>query len=93
MTRVRHVVTSVTTWLTLERDLSCCSSLPLLAMDVTRHVNLREAKAQLSRLADAAHQGATVVLTKRGVPWARLVQEGIAIDPYALVPGARFARP
>ncbi len=78
-------------------------------MNVTRHVNLREAKAQLSRLADAAHQGATVVLTKRGRPWARLVpleadaltrrlpgrlvQEGIAIDPYALVPGARFARP
>lgn len=78
-------------------------------MDVTRHVNLREAKAQLSRLADAAHQGTTVVLTKRGVPWARLVpmeadpitrrqpgrlgQEGIAIDPYVLVPGARFVRP
>lgn len=78
-------------------------------MDATRQVNLREAKAQLSRLADAAHQGATVVLTKHGRPWARLVpleaevmarrlpgrlvQEGIAIDPYALVPVARFARP
>lgn len=42
-------------------------------MDATLQVNLREAKAQLSRLADAAHQGATVVLTKHGRPWARLV--------------------
>lgn len=72
-------------------------------MTVTRHVNLREAKAQLSRLADAAHQGATVVLTKRGRPWARLVpleadvpprrlpgrlvREGMAIDPYLFLPG------
>ena len=66
--RVRHVVTSVTTWLAVERGLLPCSPLPRLRMTVTRHVNLREAEAQLSRLADAAHQGATVVLTKRGVP-------------------------
>ena len=77
--------------------------------DAPVQISLRDAKAQLSRLADAAHQGETVVLTKHGRPWARLVpleagqvsqrcpgrllREGLEVDPYGLVPGARFARP
>ncbi|WP_233128395.1 type II toxin-antitoxin system Phd/YefM family antitoxin [Synechococcus sp. 8F6] len=44
-----------------------------LVREVLVQVSLRDAKAQLSRLADAAHQGATVVLTKHGRPWARLM--------------------
>jgi len=36
-------------------------------------VSLREAKAQLSRLADAAHCGHTIELTRYGQPWARLL--------------------
>ena len=36
-------------------------------------VSLREAQAQLSRLVDAAHAGHTVVLTRYGRPWARLM--------------------
>jgi antitoxin (DNA-binding transcriptional repressor) of toxin-antitoxin stability system len=77
-------------------------------MQSTREVSMRDAKVQLSRLADLAHQGDTVVLTKRGRAWARLVpleagpvvrrcpgrllQEGLEVDPYCLVPGARFMR-
>ena len=78
-------------------------------IDAPVQVSLRDAKAQLSRLADAAHQGQTVLLTKHGRPWARLVpleagpvpgrcpgrllREGLEVDPYGLVPGARFALP
>lgn len=78
-------------------------------MDAPALVSLRDAKAQLSRWADAAHQGETIVITKHGRPWARLVpleaglvsrrrpgrllQEGIGVDPYGLVPGARLMRP
>lgn len=36
-------------------------------------VSLRDARNQLARLVDAVHQGATVVITKHGHPWARLV--------------------
>ena len=36
-------------------------------------VNLRQARAQLSQLADAAHAGHTIVLTRYGKPWARLM--------------------
>jgi len=36
-------------------------------------VSLREAKAQLSRLADAAHCGHTIELTRYGQPWALLL--------------------
>ncbi|MEB3355051.1 MAG: type II toxin-antitoxin system Phd/YefM family antitoxin [Cyanobacteriota bacterium] len=77
-------------------------------MPLSRQVSLRDAKVQLSRLADLAHQGETVVLTKRGRAWARLVplepapvvrrcpgrllQEGLEVDPYCLVSGARFVR-
>ena len=80
-----------------------------LVREAPVQVSLRDAKAQLSRLADAAHQGETVLLTKHGRPWARLVplevgpvsrrcpgrllREGLGVDPYGLVPEARFARP
>lgn len=38
-----------------------------------RQISLREARNQLARLVDAVHQGASVVLTKHGRPWVRLV--------------------
>jgi len=38
-----------------------------------RQVSLREARNHLARLVDAVHQGASVVLTKHGRPWVRLV--------------------
>ncbi|MCP9929744.1 type II toxin-antitoxin system prevent-host-death family antitoxin [Cyanobium sp. AMD-g] len=38
-----------------------------------RLVNVHEAKTQLSRLIDAAHDGETIVVAKAGKPWARLM--------------------
>lgn len=37
------------------------------------HVNMHEAKSQLSRLAELAHQGEEVVICKAGTPWLRLL--------------------
>lgn len=51
-------------------------------------VNLREAKAQLSRLADAAHCGHTIELTRYGQPWARLLPAEQARRPQPT--GGRF---
>ena len=36
-------------------------------------VNMKEAKSQLSRLGELAHQGEEVVICKAGSPWLRLV--------------------
>ena len=36
-------------------------------------VNMNEAKSQLSRLAELAHQGEEVVICKAGTPWLRLI--------------------
>ena len=36
-------------------------------------VNVHEAKTQLSRLIDRAHQGEEIVIAKAGKPYARLV--------------------
>lgn len=36
-------------------------------------VNMHEAKSQLSRLAELAHQGEEVVICKAGTPWLRLM--------------------
>jgi prevent-host-death family protein len=36
-------------------------------------INVHEAKAQLSKLLDRAHRGEEVVISKGGVPYARLV--------------------
>ena len=63
-------------------------------------VPLEQARNALSRLADAAHGGATFTLTKHGRPWARLTPveaapihrrqaarwavAGVDLDPYAL---------
>jgi prevent-host-death family protein len=38
-----------------------------------RQVNLRDARNHLARLVDAVHRGASVVITKHGRPWVRLV--------------------
>ncbi len=38
-----------------------------------RQVNLRDARNHLARLVDAVHLGASVVITKHGRPWVRLV--------------------
>lgn len=38
-----------------------------------RIVNIHEAKTHLSRLADAAKAGETIILAKGGKPWAKLV--------------------
>lgn len=44
-------------------------------------VSLREARAQLSRLLDAAHAGHTLVLTRYGRPWARLMPPEEPVRP------------
>ena len=36
-------------------------------------VNMHEAKSQLSRLGELAHQGEEVVICKAGTPWLRLI--------------------
>ena len=36
-------------------------------------VNMHEAKSQLSRLGELAHQGEEIVICKAGTPWLRLV--------------------
>lgn len=36
-------------------------------------VSLRDARNQLARLVDGVHQGSTVVITRHGRPWVRLV--------------------
>ena len=36
-------------------------------------VDTNEAKSQLSRLAELAHQGEEVVICKAGTPWLRLI--------------------
>ena len=36
-------------------------------------VNMHEAKSQLSRLAELAHQGEEIVICKAGTPWLRLM--------------------
>ena len=36
-------------------------------------VNMREARSQLSRLAELAHQGEEIVIYKAGSPWLRLI--------------------
>lgn len=64
-------------------------------------VSLREARNALSRLADAAHAGDCITLTKHGRPWARLTPvessavmrrhpgrwavAGVDLDPYLLI--------
>lgn len=37
------------------------------------NVNMHEAKSQLSRLAELAHQGEEVVICRAGTPWLRLL--------------------
>ena len=36
-------------------------------------VNMHEAKSQLSRLGELAHQGEEIVICKAGTPWLRLL--------------------
>jgi prevent-host-death family protein len=64
-------------------------------------IPLREARNALSKLADAAHAGDCITLTKHGRPWARLTPvapddrkqrqparwavTGVDLDPYALI--------
>ncbi len=51
-------------------------------------MNLQEAKAQLSRLVDAALMGDEVIIAKAGKPCVRLVP----VDPPARQPGAARGR-
>ncbi len=53
-------------------------------------VSLRDARNQLARLVDAVHQGASVVITKHGRPWVRLVSLAIP-DPSRRSPGRCLA--
>lgn len=52
-----------------------------------RSVNILDARNNLSRLVSAVGEGERVVISKRGVPVARLV----AVDPYASHTAARAA--
>jgi prevent-host-death family protein len=56
---------------------------------MTIHVNIGEAKAQLSKLIDAALRGEEVVLNKAGVPIATIVPKPEAI---AIAKEARAAK-
>jgi prevent-host-death family protein len=53
-------------------------------------VSLRDARNQLARLVDAVHQGASVVITKHGRPWVRLVSLANP-DPSRRSPGRCLA--
>lgn len=46
-------------------------------------INMHEAKTHLSRLADRAHGGEEIILSKAGKPWARLMplRPGEAQEP------------
>jgi prevent-host-death family protein len=48
-------------------------------------VNVHQAKTHLSRLIDDAHAGETIVLSKAGKPWARLMP--LASPPPQRIPG------
>jgi prevent-host-death family protein len=46
-----------------------------------RHVQVREAKAKLSELIDAAERGEETVITRHGKPVARIVREDADPEP------------
>jgi len=60
---------------------------------MTTHVNIGEAKAQLSRLVDAAVRGEDIILDKAGQPKVRLtpVPEAVELDRAARAAKRRAA--